>query len=72
MTFYGVLDSHPQPTGLDRNALLRCIDECLDCAASCSSFADADLAEDDLRGDGALHSPLPRLRRRLQRHRAAS
>jgi hypothetical protein len=49
MTFQAVLDSHPQPMGLDRNALQRCIDECLDCAASCSSCADADLAEDDLR-----------------------
>ena len=49
MTFHEVLELHPQPTGLDRNAMLRCIDECLDCAASCTSCADADLAEDDVR-----------------------
>src|ERR687891_649297 len=49
MTFHEVIELHPQPTGLDRNAMLRCIDECLDCAASCTSCADADLAEDDVR-----------------------
>ena len=49
MTFHEVLELHPQPTGLDRNTMLRCIDECLDCAASCTSCADADLAEDDVR-----------------------
>jgi hypothetical protein len=49
MTFQEVLESHPQPTSLDRNALLRCIEECLDCAASCTGCADADLAEDDVR-----------------------
>ena len=48
MTFHEILESHPQPTGLDRNLVLRCIDECLDCAASCTSCADADLAEDDV------------------------
>jgi hypothetical protein len=48
MTFREVVESHPQPTGLDRGALLRCISECLDCAASCTSCADADLAEDDV------------------------
>jgi hypothetical protein len=49
MTFREVVESHPQPTSLDREALLRCISECLDCAASCTSCVDADLAEDDVR-----------------------
>src|ERR1700751_1340690 len=48
MTFPQSPGSHPQPTGLDRDALLRCIAECLDCAASCTACADADLAEDDV------------------------
>ena len=49
MTFHEVLEAHPQPADLDRSAVLRCIDECLDCAASCTSCADADLAEGDVR-----------------------
>ena len=49
MTFREVLESYPQPTSLDRDALLRCIAECLDCAASCTACADADLAEDDVK-----------------------
>jgi Domain of Unknown Function (DUF326) len=44
-----VIKTHPQPTSVDREALLRCIEECLDCAASCTSCADADLAESDVR-----------------------
>jgi len=42
------MKAHPQPTSVDHNALLRCIEECLDCAASCTSCADADLAGDDV------------------------
>ena len=49
MTFQQVFEVHPQPIGLDRAVLLRCVGECLDCAASCTSCADADLAEDDVR-----------------------
>lgn len=49
MTFQDVIKAHPQPTSVDRDALLRCIEECLDCGASCTSCADADLAESDLR-----------------------
>jgi uncharacterized membrane protein len=49
MTFHEVFELHPQPAALDRNAALRCIDECLDCAASCTADADADLVEDDVR-----------------------
>jgi hypothetical protein len=49
MTVEEILETHPQPTTVDHSALLRCIEECLDCAASCTSCADADLAEDDVR-----------------------
>ena len=49
MTFQRVFESHPQPTGLDHDVLLRCIAECLDCGASCTACADADLAEDDVK-----------------------
>jgi hypothetical protein len=49
MTFQEVIEAHPQPTGLDRDALLRCIAECLDSAASCTGCADADLAEPDVK-----------------------
>jgi hypothetical protein len=49
MTFQEIIRLHPQPPSLDRDAVLRCIEECLDCAASCTGCADADLAEDDVR-----------------------
>jgi hypothetical protein len=49
VTFQDVIKTHPQPTGVDLDVLLRCIEECLDCGASCTSCADADLAEDDVR-----------------------
>ncbi len=48
MTVQDVIKTHPKPTSVDHNALLRCIEECLDCTASCTSCADADLAEDDV------------------------
>ena len=48
MTFREILSLHPNPSSLDRNALLRCIEECVDCAASCTACADACLAESDL------------------------
>ena len=48
MTFQDVIKLHPQPISLDRDTLLRCIDECLDCAASCTACADASLSENDL------------------------
>jgi hypothetical protein len=44
-----IVKTHPQPTNLDRDAVLRCIAECFDCAASCTACADADLAENDVR-----------------------
>jgi uncharacterized protein DUF326 len=42
-----MLEAHPRPSALDRDLLVRCIEECIDCAATCTSDADADLAEPD-------------------------
>jgi hypothetical protein len=47
MTYQEIMALHPHPSDLDREAALRCIDECLDCAASCTSCADDSLSEDD-------------------------
>ena len=49
VTLREVIEAHPQPTSLDRDALLRCIDECFECAATCTSCADACLSEPDVR-----------------------
>ncbi len=49
MTVQDVMKAHPHPTSVDHNALLRCIETSIECAASCTSCADADLAEDDVR-----------------------
>ena len=64
-----LLATHPRPSEVDREALARCIAECYDCARSCTICADADLAEEDVADDAAVHSPLPGLRRRLHRDR---
>jgi hypothetical protein len=48
MTVQEIIETHPQPTSLDRVALLRCIDECFACAATCTSCADACLGEQDV------------------------
>jgi hypothetical protein len=48
MTFQEIVQLHPRPTGVDRAALLRCIEECLDCGASCTACADASLSESDV------------------------
>jgi hypothetical protein len=48
MTFQEIMNLHPQPTGLDRGAVLHCIEECLDCGASCTACADASLSEPDV------------------------
>ena len=48
MTVQDIFRTHPEPTKVDQNALLRCIEECIECAPSCTSCADADLAEDDV------------------------
>jgi hypothetical protein len=50
MKLRDMLDSHPLPTALDRDLLARCIEECVVCAATCTSCADADLAEPDVQG----------------------
>ena len=49
MTYQEIIALHPHPSDLDREAALRCIEECLDCAASCTSCADDSLSEDDSR-----------------------
>ena len=49
MTVQKLIATHPHPTSVDREALLRCIDDCFDCAATCISCADACLGEDDVR-----------------------
>jgi hypothetical protein len=48
VTVQEMIKAHPQPTSLDRDALLRCIDECFDCAVTCTSCADACLGENDV------------------------
>jgi hypothetical protein len=48
MRFQEIIELHPNPTSVDRGVLLRCIEECLDCGASCSACADASLSESDV------------------------
>ena len=48
MTVQEIIELHPHPSDLDRDVLLRCIEECLDCAASCTACADACLGESDI------------------------
>jgi hypothetical protein len=48
MTFQEIIKLHPRPTGVDRDVLLRCIEECLDCGASCTACADASVSESDV------------------------
>jgi hypothetical protein len=43
-----MLVAHPQPSGVDLDARVRCIEACSDCAAVCTSCADADLSESDV------------------------
>ena len=50
MTVRAMLEAHPRSSVLDRDLLVRCIEECIDCAATCTSCADADLAEPDVAG----------------------
>lgn len=44
-----MLKTHPGQPGLDRTALLECIQACFDCAQACISCADACLAEADVK-----------------------
>jgi hypothetical protein len=48
MTVHEILAAHPTPTRLDPARFRRFVDECLDCAASCTACADACLAEPDV------------------------
>jgi len=48
MTVREMLEAHPQPLIGDLDLLVRCIEACADCDASCTSCADADLGESDL------------------------
>jgi hypothetical protein len=50
MTVRDILATHPRPSSLDRDLLVRCIGDCIDCATTCTSDADADLAERDVQG----------------------
>ena len=43
MTHQDVIKLHPRPSSLDREAALRSIEECLDCAATCTACADDSL-----------------------------
>jgi hypothetical protein len=47
MTVRDIIERHPRPSNLDRDLLLRCIDECFDCSATCTACADACLGESD-------------------------
>jgi hypothetical protein len=48
VTIREMLETHPQPASRDRDVVVRCIEACIDCAATCTSCADADLGESDL------------------------
>jgi hypothetical protein len=50
MTVRDMLEAHPRPSALDRELLMRCIEDCSVCGATCTSCADADLAEPDVQG----------------------
>jgi len=45
MSIREMIETHPQPTGVERDALVECIDACFVCVATCTSCADACLAE---------------------------
>ena len=48
VTVREIVEVHPQPSSLDREVLLQCVETCFDCAATCVSCADACLGEKDL------------------------
>jgi hypothetical protein len=45
MTVTEIIERHPRPIGLDRELLLRCVDACFDCSATCTGCSDACLGE---------------------------
>ena len=46
--FKEMLEAHPWPAQIDRDVLVRCIDECSACEALCTACADASMAEEDV------------------------
>lgn len=44
-----MLDSHPAPAHSDGDIARACVEACFECAAICTSCADACLAEDDVK-----------------------
>lgn len=46
MHAHAIISTHPEVKGSTNDALIRCIEECLDCAQVCTSCADACLGED--------------------------
>jgi Domain of Unknown Function (DUF326) len=48
VTVREIIERHPRPISLDRELMLRCIDECFDCSATCTACADACLGEPDV------------------------
>lgn len=48
MTVREIIARHPRPVSLKRDLLLRCIDDCFDCSATCTACADACLGEQDV------------------------
>ena len=49
MSVEAILNAHPRAPVAELGVLARCIDECRECAATCTVCADACLAEDDVR-----------------------
>jgi hypothetical protein len=45
-----MIKTHPEVRGNTNDVLVRCIEECYDCAQICTSCADACLAEDSVTG----------------------
>jgi hypothetical protein len=48
MSVQAILETHPRPPVADMAVLVRCIDECGECEATCTICADACLAENDV------------------------
>lgn len=44
-TVQQMVNTHPQPSQADRDALVQCIEECYACAQTCTACADACLGE---------------------------
>lgn len=44
-----IIDAHPGASGSTDDVIIRCVEECYDCAQICASCADACLSEDSVR-----------------------